>query len=287
MSDLGLLSYYLGIEVKQEDGEIKVCQTSYAAKILEDAGMGQCNPCWTPMENRLKLTKNTGEIVEATKYRSIIGSLRCLVNTRPDIAYAVGVVSRFMEAPVKEHWATVKQILRYLKGTLGHGCTFRAGRGDTLVGFSDSDHAGDPNDRKSTTGLVFFLGDSVITWSSQKQKIVAMSSCEAEYIAAATTATQAVWLSRLVAEMLSGEVQKVKMRVDNKSAIELSKNPVHHERSKHIDLRYHYIRECVELGRVDIEHVRTGDQLADILTKSLGRAQFTELRLKLGISQVQ
>jgi hypothetical protein len=288
MSDLGLLSYYLGIEVQQAEGEIRVSQSSYAAKILEDAGMAQCNPCCVPMENRLKLTKNSGEVIDATRYRSMIGSLRYLVNTRPDLAYAVGVLSRFMEAPGKQHWAAMKQVLRYVQGTQGFGCTYREGsKNAALTGFSDSDDAGDLDDRKSTTGLVFFFGSSVVTWASQKQRIVAMSSCEAEYIAAATAASQAVWLSRLLSEMIGGEAQKVKLRIDNQSAIELSKNPVHHERTKHIDLRYHFIRECVEEGKVDVEHVRTSNQLADILTKPLGRAQFTELRDKLGINLVQ
>ena len=199
MTDLGLLSYYLGIEVKQERGMITVCQSGYAAKILEDAGMSDCNPSLTPMEHRRKVVKNTGEAVDATRYRSIIGSLRYLVNTRPDIAYAVGVASRFMEAPGKQHWAIIRQILRYVRGTLNYGCTYKAGEGTVLTGFSDSEHAGDLTDRKRTTGLVFFMGPSVITWCSQKQKIVALSSCEAEYIAGATAATQAVWLSRLLA----------------------------------------------------------------------------------------
>ncbi|KAM3197870.1 hypothetical protein ACQJBY_073132 [Aegilops geniculata] len=239
------------------------------------------------MEHRLKVVKNTGEAVDATRYRSIIGSLRYLVNTRPDIAYVVGVASRFMEAPGKQHWAIVRQILRYVRGTLNYGCTYKAGEGTVLTGFSDSDHAGDLTDRKSTTGLVFFMGPSVITWSSQKQKIVALSSCEAEYIAAATAATQAVWLRGLVSEMLGTGKQKVQLKIDNKSANELSKNPVNHERSKHIDLKYHCIRECVEERKVEVEHVRTKDQLADILTKSLGRAKFTELRCRLGIIQVK
>jgi hypothetical protein len=288
MSDLGLLSYYLGIEVQQAEGEIRVSQSSYAAKTLEDAGMTQCNPCCVPMENCLKLMKNSGEVIDATRYQSMIGSLRYLVNTRPDLAYAVGVLSRFMEAPGKQHWAAMKQVLRYVQGTQGFGCTYREGsKNAALTGFSDSDHAGDLDDRKSTTGLVFFFGSSVVTWASQKQRIVAMSSCEAEYIAAATAASQAVWLSRLLSEMIGGEAQKVKLRIDNQSAIELSKNPVHHERTKHIDLRYHFIRECVEEGKVDVEQVRTSNQLADILTKPLGRALFTELRDKLGINLVQ
>jgi hypothetical protein len=122
MSDLGLLSYYLGIEVKQGEGEITLCQASYAKKVLEQAGMGGCNPCQTSMENRLKLGKDdAGDVVDATKYRSVIGSLRYLVNTRPDIAHAVGITSWFMETPRARHWSVVKQILRYVQGTINYG----------------------------------------------------------------------------------------------------------------------------------------------------------------------
>ena len=184
MSDLGLLSYYLGIEVKQGEHGITLCQSGYTTKILESVGMTNCNPCATPMEARLKLSKkNEGEVVDPTAYRSIIGSLRYLVNTRPDIAFAVCVVSRYMEAPGKEHWAAVKHILRYLKGTVRFGCKYARNSElkPFLLGFSDSDFAGDVEDRKSTTGVVYFLGKSLVTWASQKQKIVALSSCEAEY----------------------------------------------------------------------------------------------------------
>ena len=289
MSDLGLLSYYLGIEVKQQDGEITLCQASYAQKILQLAGMENCHSCKTPMECRLKLSKvNAGDAVDATKYRSVIGCLRYLVNTRPDIAHAVGFASRFMEAPGAKHWSAVKQILRYVQGTVGYGCCYRRdAAGPALVGYSDSDHAGDPNDRKSTSGVVFFLGGSVVTWVSQKQKIVAMSSCEAEYIAAASAATQGVWLSRLLAEMLGTEAEKFKLLVDNKSAIALSHNPVHHDRSKHIDTRYHFIRECIEDGKVDVEYVGTNNQKADILTKSLGCVKFIEMRQMLGMKELK
>jgi hypothetical protein len=289
MSDLGLLSYYLGIEVRQEHGEITVCQRAYAEKILERAGMAGCNACHTPMEARLKLKKEDGaQKVDATEFRSVIGCLRYLVNTRPDIALAVGVASRFMESPSTIHWAVVKQILRYVSGTLNHGCRYMKGVGSPeLVGYTDSDHAGDVNDRKSTSGVVFFLGGSTISWTSQKQKVVAMSSCEAEYIAAGAGACQGVWLSNLIADLTGKSREKFKLYVDNKSAIALCKNPVHHDRTKHIDIKFHKIRQCIEEGKLDVYHVRTDAQLADALTKALGRTRFIEMRVKLGVVSVQ
>jgi heterodisulfide reductase subunit B len=289
MSDLGLLSYYLGIEVKQGDGEITLSQGAYALKILENANMKNCNSCDTPMECRLKLNKLKGEeVVDATAYRSLIGSLRYIVNTRPDLAYAVGVVSRYMEAPGKDHWLAVKRILRYLKGTVGYGCRYIKGgeMQPMLLGYSDSDYAGDVEDRKSTSGAVYFLGKSLVTWSSQKQKIVALSSCEAEYVAAAAAACQGIWLSRLIADMVGTKEVTVKLLMDNMSAIALSRNPVHHERSKHIDTKYHFLRECIEEGKVEVDHIGTADQLADIFTKALGRVKFVELRSALGVVEV-
>uniref|UniRef100_A0ACD5YFN0 Uncharacterized protein n=1 Tax=Avena sativa TaxID=4498 RepID=A0ACD5YFN0_AVESA len=245
MSDLGLLSYYLGIEVSQTEEGITLCQRSYAAKILEMAGLSSCNSCSTPMECRLKLVKDDGETAfDTTLYRSIIGSLRYLVNSRPDIAHAVGIVS------------------------------------------SDSDHAGDTGDRKSTSGQAFFLGDNIVTWTSQKQKIVAISSCEAEYLAAAAATCQGVWLSRLLGEMQGQRAEKFRLLVDNMSAIALAKNPVHHDRSKHIDVKFHFIREAMEAGEVEIIHVGTQEQLADLLTKALGRVRFIELRQKLGVLKI-
>jgi hypothetical protein len=290
MSDLGLLPYYLGIQVNQRERETTLCQSSYAKKILEQAGMSGCNPCQVPMENKLKLSKNDkSSLVDATKYRSIIGSLRYLVNTRPDLVYSVGIVSRYMEEPRASHWAAVKQILRYIAGTLNFGCIYtRSGLSEPkLLGFSDSDLAGDIDDRKSTSGSVFFVGMNLVTWVSQKQNVVALSSCEAEYIASANAACQGIWLSRLLGELLGIQAPKVNLLVDNKSAIALSKNPVHHERSKHIDTKYHFVRECVDNGSIDIDHVGTQNQLADILTKALGKVRFIELRQQLGVIEVQ
>ncbi|XP_044380592.1 secreted RxLR effector protein 161-like [Triticum aestivum] len=239
------------------------------------------------MECRLKLKKEDGsKPFDATLYRSVIGSLRYLVHTRPDIAHAVGIVSRFMEAPRTSHWAAVKQILRYVQGTKQYGCRYTAGNGSaTLLGYSDSDHAGDLVDRKSTSGQVFFLGQNPVSWTSQKQKVVAISSCEAEYVAAAAATCQGIWLSRLVAELLGTKPEKFTLLVDNKSAIALAKNPVFHDRSKHIDVKFHFIRDCVEERVLEIEHVGTQNQLADILTKALGRVRFFEIRQKLAVME--
>lgn len=153
--------------------------------------------------------------------------------------------------------------------------------------YSDSDLACDVDDRKSTTGVAFFLGTSMVSWLSQKQEVVALSSCEAEYIATATEAQQGVWLERLLGDLLNRDPGKVVLNIDNKSAISLCKNPVFHDRSKHIDTRYHYIRNCIEEGTVDVEYISTEDQLADILTKPLGRVKFIEMRKKICLRVVK
>lgn len=240
------------------------------------------------MDARLKLSKEGGECVEETQFRSIIGSLRYLVNTRPDLSYSVGYVSRFMEKPTSEHLAAMKHILRYVAGTLNLGVEFRKKQHQVpqLNGYSDSDMAGDIDDRKSTTGVLFKLGDSLISWQSQKQKVVALSSCEAEYIAAATAAVQGVWLARLIGELEGQEPGCALIKVDNKSAISLCKNPMLHDRSKHIDTKFHFIRDCVDQKWVEVEYIRSEEQLADILTKPLGKIRFLELRGKLGLVPV-
>ena len=289
MSDLGLLSYYLGMEVKQKPGEILLCQKAYATKIIEQCGMTGCNAVDTPLEQNNKLLPGRPDMArDTTKFRSIVGSLRYLVNTRPDIAYSVGMVSRFMKSPTTEHWAAIKCIIRYIAGTTEYGCRYTCGSHSNLklLGYSDSDHAGDLEKRKSTSGVVFFLNGNLVTWSSQKQRVVSLSSCEAEYIAGASAACQGVWLTRLIADLTGEKLKNFKLLMDSKSAIELSKNPVYHERSKHIDTRYHFIRECVSDGIAEVEHVGTDKQLADIMTKPLGRVKFVEMRQELGVSQV-
>jgi hypothetical protein len=166
MNDLGLLCFYLGIEVHQGGDDIKLSQVAYALKILERAGMASYNPCHTPMEHRLKLSKaSTAVPVDATEYRGLVGCLRYLVHTWPDIAFAV--VSRFMENPTTEHLNVVKRILRYVAGTIDYGCYYKRGSKELkLLGYSDADMGGDIDTRKSTTGVLFFLGSCRVTWQS-------------------------------------------------------------------------------------------------------------------------
>jgi hypothetical protein len=167
MSDLGLLSYYLGLEVKQKPGEITICQSAYTENIVEISGMKGCNPVDTLMEQHIKLLPGKPELVaNATKYRSVAGSLRHLMNSRPDLAFSIGMVIRFMETPNSEHWGAIKRIIRYVAGTTELGCKFVKGPHLELLGFTNSDHAGDIEKRKSTTSVVFFLGGNIVAWSS-------------------------------------------------------------------------------------------------------------------------
>ena len=171
-----------------------------------------------------------------------------------------------------------------MNGTEGYGLLYEKGdmKGE-LIDFSDSDFAGDCHDWKSTSGYIFLFGGIAVSWSSQKQSIVALSSCEAEYIAATSATCQAVWMIRLIRELMSNDESMVKLLVDNQSAITLSKNTGHHNRTKHIDIRYHFMRECVEDKRIEIFFIRTEDQLADIFTKALGKAKFQEMCDRIGI----
>ncbi|KAJ0515275.1 putative RNA-directed DNA polymerase [Helianthus annuus] len=288
MSDLGLLTYYLGIEVSQKENEIIICQEGYAKRILEAAGMQNCNSAKCPMEFKLKLCKDdSGKPTDATKYRSIIGSLRYLINTRPDLSYSVGALSKYLQNPKESHYAALKQVLRYLKGTVSHGLKYNRGGDGKLVGYSDSSHGTDLDDRRGTTGMVFYYAGKLITWASQKQQTVALSSCEAEFLAATSAACQGLWLRSLISELSGEKAQKVKLLVDNESAIALMKNSVFHGRSKHIDIKFHFIRECVERDQIGVEHVSGDLQKADMLTKALAKIKFAEMRELVGVEDLK
>ena len=183
----------------QESGKILLSQRCYALRILEQSGMSECNSTHTLLESRCKFGKESHPSINPTTYRSLMGSLRYLTHIRPDLMFSVGYLSRSIENPTTKHMSAVKRILRYTKGTLDLGLVYEKNEaGMKVVGYSDNDYAGDPDDRKSTTGMAFFLGNNLICWASQKQKIVALSSCEDEYVAATAEACQGIWLARLI-----------------------------------------------------------------------------------------
>ena len=243
------------------------------------------------MEARHQLRNaSTTMAINVINYHSIVGSLRYLVNTSPNLVYSIGFVSRFMEAPREEHLVTVKRILCYVAGTRGWGVRYCAGRGNEkleLVGCSDSDMASDVDDRKSTSEMIYFLSDNAMYWQSTKQKVVTLFSYEAEYIAALTATTQGVWLARLVEELIGREGDPPMLYVDNKATISLIKNSVLHDRSKHTEIRFHYIRKCADRGLIKIDFIRTEKQLGDIFNKSLARVKFEELHSKIGVQTIR
>ncbi|KAL8127829.1 hypothetical protein AgCh_014672 [Apium graveolens] len=253
MSDLGMLAYYLGLEVNQGTGFIEVKHTTYAKCILKKVNIQTCKPVRFLMDSKVYIGKDEGgELVDSTLYRSIIGELRYLVHTRPDISYSVGVLSRYMESPTRMHLNDVKKVLRYVKGTLDYGLVYKVGSGNYLLsGYSDSDHAGCVDDRKSTTA-----------------------------------ATQGIWLQNLLKQVVDVAPGPSIIFMDNKSTIDLTKNPIINGRSKHIDMQFHFIRDCVECGEIVVKYVKTQEQRADILTKPLTALKFEEMRKLLGVKDL-
>ncbi|KAM1072945.1 hypothetical protein ACFX2B_017883 [Malus domestica] len=202
MTDLGKMRYFLGIEVLQKPDGIFICQKKYAQEVLERFNMGNCNPVHNPIVPGTKLTKDlTGERVDNTYYKQIVGSLMYLAATRPDTMFVVSLISRFMEGPTEMHLAAAKRVLRYVKGTIGLGVLYRKGEHAELRGYTDSDYAGDLDDRKSTSGYLFMLGSGVVCWSSKKQPVVTLSTTETEFIATASSACQATWLRRIMKDL--------------------------------------------------------------------------------------
>ncbi|XP_027340865.1 uncharacterized protein LOC113854179 [Abrus precatorius] len=287
MSDLERLSYFLGIEFVQTKSGIVMHQTKYASDLLKRFNMLQSNPAGTPSAVGLHLEQNAAEEpVDPAVYRKMVGSLRYLCHTRPDLNHSVGLISRFMQEPKQSHMTAAKRILRYLRGTTEFGILFSRNTNHEdmkLIGFSDSDWCGDKGDRKSTAGYIFFIEGAPISWSSKKEPVVALSSSEAEYIAAAEAACQAAWLEKLMNELKIKLKSKTTLMVDNKSAIDLAKNPICHGKSKHIKTRFHFLRDQVNQGKLNVDFCKLEFQLADIFTKALKYERFKCLRESIGV----
>ena len=208
------------------------------------------------------------------------------MSTRPDISVAVNILSQFMAGPSEQHWVGVKRILRYLRGTVGYGLCFSGTDGDELIGFSDSDWAGDLDTRRSTSGYVFKIGSAVVNWCSKRQLTVARSSTEAEYVALSAAAQESIWLRRLLCDFGFGKMLPTTLYEDNNGAIELSKNPKFHNRTKHIDVAYHFTRERVASNELSVVYCHTDEMVADVMTKGLGRIKFERFRGMMGVQRV-
>jgi hypothetical protein len=294
MTDMGELKHFMAIQMvrNRSNRTIWLSQHRYIAQTIKNFGLEDCKPISTPQDISVKLTKamepqNDEEIKEMSTipYRNAVGSLiYAMLGTRPDIAVAVGAVSQYLENPGIQHWKAVKRILRYLKGTLDFGLMLGGQQKRiNLLGYSDADWGGDLDFRKSTTGIVFLLGVGAVCWQSKKQSSVALSSTEAEYMALSLAAKEVYWLRALLEDLKLDQHTPTTILEDNQGAIALSRNPTAHSRTKHINIRYHFIREAVEDGKVDLVYCRTEEMVADILTKALPAVKFTYLRSKMGV----
>lgn len=277
MKDLGKMSWFLGMEVVQKNDYIEMSQKLYIQRLLERFKMSDCKPKATPCEVASgKLTVEESSPLEDTKlYRELVGSLIYLMTcTRPDICYIVTRLSQFLASPTKAHLAMGKHVLRYLKGTIGHCLRFEKCDKLQLEGYCDADWGSSIEDRRSISGFAFQLSRKgpLISWKSKKQQCVALSTCEAEYIALTAAVQEAKFLRQLYHDMY-GLQDNVCIHVDNQGAIALAKNPVHHQRSKHIDIRYHFVRSEIQSGIVNLEYVPTELNVADVFTKPVSRVR--------------
>jgi hypothetical protein len=293
MSDLGLVNFYLGMTVTRDriNRTLRLGQQAYLTKVLRDFGMEDCNPAVTPMDsngsNLVPAPKDyTASQDEIKEYQRAIGSLMyAMLGSRPDIAFAVSMVSRFASNPTAEHMKAVKRILRYLKGTLNYQLTYR-GDLQALTGYSDADWAGDKDTRRSTGGFVFNVGSGIVSWSSKRQATVALSSCESELMAQTQAAKEAIWLKRFLSEILYQDQVAVVIHCDNQGAIALAKNDQFHARTKHIDIQEKWVREAVATKEVELQYISTDFQLSDGLTKPLPRDKFEFFRASIGVEKV-
>ena len=263
-----------------------VSQTKYAKELVKKFGLEDSKISSTPMAQNVNLDSGpSGKAVVITQYRAMIGSLLYLTASWPDIMFAVCLCARYQACPKESHLIAVKRILRYVKGTQNLGLWYGKQTTLDLIGYTDADFAGDKMDRKSTSGTCQFLGGSLVSWSSRKQTSVALSTAEAEYVAAGSCCTQILWMVQTLKDY-DLEFTKVPIMCDNSSAIMISKNPVLHSRTKHIEIRHHFIRDHVEKGHVELIHIDTNNQIADIFTKPLSSQQHIELRFKLGMLEL-
>ncbi|KAD2805405.1 hypothetical protein E3N88_38782 [Mikania micrantha] len=278
MSAMGELQFFLGLQIKQKPDGIFIHQSKYTKELLKKFDLQNCKPCSNPMSTTTQLDADLkGTSVDETLYRCMIGSLMYLTASRPDIMFATCVCARFQAAPKESHLIAVKRIFRYLQGTQFLGIWYSTGQSCKLVAFSDSDYAGCKLSRKSTSGGCQFLGNCLVSWQSKKQTSVATSTAEAEYIAAASCTSQILWLQ---SQLLDYGIKELKtpLLMDSASALCIVKNPVQHSRTKHIEIRHHFIRDCFEKELATTSEVQTQATISEVQVQATtSDAQDTEL----------
>ncbi|CAH9146225.1 unnamed protein product [Cuscuta epithymum] len=284
VKDLGKMKYFLGIEVARNSTGIFLCQRKYVLDILAETGLTGARPVSFPMVQNHKLQSDTGpNFSDPDRYRRLVGKLIYLTLTRPDICYSVHILSQFMQCPKVAHWEAVLRVLRYLKSHPGQGILLRSDSPLTLTGFCDADWASCPVTRRSVTGYFVSLGQSPISWRTKKQATISRSSAEAEYRSMAALTCELIWLRNLLRCLGVVHPSPVQLYCDNQAALHIASNPVYHERTKHIELDCHFIRDHIQAGTISPSYTSTSEQPADMLTKALGASQFSYLLAKMGI----
>jgi hypothetical protein len=283
MSSMGELTFFLGLQVKQKSTGIFIHQSKYVKDILEKFGFKDCKPASTPMETHKHLEADLeGEDVDEHLYRSMIGSLMYLTASRPDIMFSVCVCARYQSQPKVSHITAVKRIFRYLKGKPNLGLWYPKESPFELVSYTDSDYGGENLDRKSTTGGCQFFGSRLVSWQCKKQTNVSTSSTEAEYVAASSCCAQVLWIQNQMFDYGMSFLH-TPIYIDNKSTICIINNPVKHSKTKHIEIRFHFIRDCNEKKLIQVVKVHTDNQLADLFTKAFDVGRFTFLVNSIGM----
>jgi Reverse transcriptase (RNA-dependent DNA polymerase) len=285
MKSLGRLKYFLGIEVMRSERGITLSQRKYILDLLAEVRMLNCKPADTPVIQNLKLEENAEQApTNKERYQRLVGKLIYLSHTRPDIAYAIGLVSQFMHNPSEEHMEAVTRIIIYLKGTPGKGIQFLKNGHLDIMGYTDADWAGKISDRRSTSGYFTFIGGNLVTWRSKKQKTVALSSAESELKGAVKGVCELLWLRKLMNELGFPPTKEMDLFCDNKAAIDISHNPVQHDRTKHVGVNRHFLHENIEAKIILMSYVQSERQLANILTKATSSKMFHDTLSKLAMT---